>query len=151
VPLVALLGLSGIAVAYVTIGRAGRPTIPDVDDVVRLHINLSFPLESPHKPLPPAFDAPPERFAEILGDLNQADRIDPPKTKLTIGYVEVWYRNGAGLRVELFLIASNDAALTSKDLVLATTDGVWRRGRKFLDFAETARNAYRDAQATSDR
>ena len=145
-PLVALLGLSGLAVAYLTSGRPVGPAIPRVDDVVRLHINLTFPLDSRHEPLPPAFDAPKGHFAAILDDLNRANRIDPPTTKLTIGYVEAWYRDGAGLRAELFLMASNDALLTSKDLVLATPDGVWRRDGKFMDFADEARNAYRDAQ-----
>lgn len=146
-PLVALLGLSVVVVAYLTLGNITGPAIPHVNDVVRLHINLTYPMDPPEEALPPAFDVPPGRVQEIVDDLNSATRIDLPKAKLSLGYVEAWYRDGSGQRVELYLISSKDAALASKDLVLATSDGVWRRGKKFLAFAEQARSAYRDLQA----
>lgn len=147
VPLVALLGLIGVVAAYLTLGKTTGPAIPHADDVVRLHVHLTLPVEPPDGPLPPPFDAPPGHFAEIIDDLNGATRIDLPKTKLSVGYVEAWYRNGSGVRVELFLVASKDAALTSKNLVLSTKDGVWRRGEKFLDFAAQMQSAYRDLPA----
>lgn len=148
-PLLALLGLSSVAVGYLATRHRVGQAIPSVADVVRLRVHLDLPLNPPQESLPPSFDAPPAHSAALLDRLNGATRIDPPRTKLGIGFLEAWYRDGHGLRIELFLIASNDALLTSKDLVFATPDGVWRRDGKFIDFADEARSAYRDFQAGS--
>ncbi|HEY2837512.1 MAG TPA: hypothetical protein VGJ26_00065 [Pirellulales bacterium] len=106
-------------------------------------------MNRPHDPLPPPFDAPPDHLATLLGRINSATEISKPATTLSIGYLEAWYGNGKGLRVELFLVASNDTTLSSKDLVLSTPDGIWRRDGKFVEFADEVRAAYRDYQATA--
>jgi hypothetical protein len=149
VTLIALLVLGIAAVVYRRLSVQAGPAVPRIGEISRLHIHLEPPMNRPHDPLPPPFDAPPDHLATLLGRINSATEISKPATTLSIGYLEAWYGNGKGLRVELFLVASNDTTLSSKDLVLSTPDGIWRRDGKFVEFADEVRAAYRDYQATA--
>jgi hypothetical protein len=145
--LVALVVIGVGAVAFRTLRGPGKQAIPRVEDVARLYVYLNLPVDPPIGPLPPPFDAPPAHFATLLGHMNTATEISLPQTKVTVGYLEAWYRDGAGLRAELYLVASNSMSIESKDLVLATPDGVWRRSGKFVDFIDDVKRAFQATPA----
>ncbi len=145
--LIALLAVGALAIAFLRRSSQAAVAVPRVNEITRLHVYIELALGAAGDQPPPAFDAPPGHYAAIVERLNTATSIRRPGTALNVGRVEAWYREGESVRVDLFLIASADMGLATKDLVLATADGVWRRDGKYVDFVADVQKAYLDYKA----
>jgi|GEM_PF-4881548 len=144
-----LLLLGGLVIFYLVGRRQPSLAIPRVDELTRLHVHIDGALPGQELNVTPRFDVPSAYFQAIVGPFNTATAIRRPATVSSIGRVEAWYSDGQSTRLDLFLMATKDASLKSKNLVFSTPAGDWREAGNYLEFSDQLQKAYRESKASS--